>query len=298
MSRRCAFVTVMQRGPRAEASWPPPGVGRLAWGGAGSLAGVVSTPADPAGPGGGFPGQDLGLPEQGRGSLASWRSRVAALVLDWAACMAVAVGFFGTGVLTGGGWRAWMILTVFFVQSTLLSWLAGGSFGQLICRIAVFRLRPPAARAAPRRAPGRPGLASPSRRWSSGRTAAGCRTWPPAPWSSTAAEPWVLGRPFDRLREQGFDKLRDPSTGSGSGPLRGSVDELGRGQPRLLESVEVRCGVAQVTLQVCEPGVVGCRLRHVGVDAGDLGRPAWSSATRSGTSPSSPAAPHRTRSSE
>jgi hypothetical protein len=58
--------------------------------------------------------------------------------------MAVAVGFFGTGVLTGGGWRAWMILTVFFVESTLLSWLAGGSFGQLLCRIAVFRLhRPP-----------------------------------------------------------------------------------------------------------------------------------------------------------
>ena len=58
--------------------------------------------------------------------------------------MAVAVGLFGTGVLTGGGWRAWMILTVFFVQSTLLSWLAGGSFGQLLCHIAVYRLsRPP-----------------------------------------------------------------------------------------------------------------------------------------------------------
>jgi len=105
---------------------------------------VVSIPAEPADAASSVPGRSLGLPAQGRGSLASWRSRITALVLDWAACMAVAVGLFGTGVLTGGGWRAWMILTVFFVQSTLLSWLAGGSFGQLLCRIAVYRLeRPP-----------------------------------------------------------------------------------------------------------------------------------------------------------
>jgi uncharacterized RDD family membrane protein YckC len=62
------------------------------------------------------------------------------LIIDWAASMAVAVGFFGSAVLTGGGWRAWMILTVFFVESTVLSWLAGGSFGQLVSRIAVVRL--------------------------------------------------------------------------------------------------------------------------------------------------------------
>ena len=87
-----------------------------------------------------YPGQALGLPAEGRGSLASWRSRVAALALDWAACMVVAVGFFGSTVLTGSGWRAWMILTIFFVESAVLSWLMGGSFGQLICRIAVIRI--------------------------------------------------------------------------------------------------------------------------------------------------------------
>jgi uncharacterized RDD family membrane protein YckC len=32
-----------------------------------------------------------------------------------------------------------MILTVFFVESALLSWLTGGSFGQLLSRIAVVR---------------------------------------------------------------------------------------------------------------------------------------------------------------
>ena len=43
-------------------------------------------------------------------------------------------------MITGSGWRAWMTLTAFFVQSTLLSWLAGGSLGQLVCRLAVVRL--------------------------------------------------------------------------------------------------------------------------------------------------------------
>ena len=87
-----------------------------------------------------YPGERLGLPPDGRGSLASWKARIAALVLDWAACMAVAVGFFGPAVLTGNGWRAWMILATFFVESSLLTWLAGGSFGQLVARIAVLRL--------------------------------------------------------------------------------------------------------------------------------------------------------------
>ncbi len=87
-----------------------------------------------------YPGQRLGLPEEGRGSLASWRARVAALILDWAACMAVAVLLFGTPVLTGGGWRSWMILATFFVQSALLVTAVNGSLGQLICRIAVVRV--------------------------------------------------------------------------------------------------------------------------------------------------------------
>jgi RDD family len=87
-----------------------------------------------------YPGERLGLPRVGRGSLASWQSRVAALIVDWAASMAIAVGFFGSGVLTGGGWRAWMILMVFFVESAVLGALVGGSFGQLLCRIAIARL--------------------------------------------------------------------------------------------------------------------------------------------------------------
>ena len=86
------------------------------------------------------PGQRLGLPASGRGSLATWRGKVTALIVDWAASMAIATGFFGSGVLTGDGWRAWMIMAVFFVESTVLTALASGSLGQLLTRIAVVRL--------------------------------------------------------------------------------------------------------------------------------------------------------------
>jgi len=104
---------------------------------AGSLQRVSSDAASAAES---YPGQQLGLPHEGRGSLALWRSRVAALVLDWAASMAVSVGLFGAAVVTGSGWQAWMTLAVFLVESTLLVTVASGSFGQLICRIAVVRL--------------------------------------------------------------------------------------------------------------------------------------------------------------
>lgn len=87
-----------------------------------------------------YPGASIGLPEYGRGSLATWWARIAALVLDWAACMAVAVALFGIGVLRESGWRAWMVLAVYFVESTVLTALTGSSFGQLITRIGIVRL--------------------------------------------------------------------------------------------------------------------------------------------------------------
>jgi uncharacterized RDD family membrane protein YckC len=87
-----------------------------------------------------YPGATIGLPESGRGSLASWWARIAALVLDWGASMIVASFLFGPGVLREGGWKAWMILAVFFVQSSVLSALTGASFGQLLARIGIIRL--------------------------------------------------------------------------------------------------------------------------------------------------------------
>lgn len=87
-----------------------------------------------------YPGETLGLPESGRGSLASWRARVAALLIDWAASMALAVFMFGNAVLRDPGWPAWMPMAVFYVQSSVLTALAGGSFGHILARIGVVRL--------------------------------------------------------------------------------------------------------------------------------------------------------------
>ncbi len=87
-----------------------------------------------------YPGQTMGLPETGPGSLARWGSRLGALVLDWGASMIVALGAFGGGVLTESGWKAWMVLAVYFVQKFVLTALTGSSFGQLISRIGVTRV--------------------------------------------------------------------------------------------------------------------------------------------------------------
>lgn len=80
-----------------------------------------------------------GLPASGRGSLAAWWPRIGALVGDWAASMVLAIALFGWDVMVGSGWESWMILAVFFVQSSVLTTLLGGSFGQLVARIGVVR---------------------------------------------------------------------------------------------------------------------------------------------------------------
>lgn len=99
----------------------------------------MTTPATPAQENA-YPGESLGLPETGRGSLATWGSRIGALFIDWGASLLVAIGAFGPGVMQEQGWRAWMPLAVFFVQKALLTALTGSSFGQLISRIGVVRV--------------------------------------------------------------------------------------------------------------------------------------------------------------
>ena len=87
-----------------------------------------------------YAGQRLGLPESGRGSVASWGRRILALCVDWFASILVAGAIVGQGVLSSHGWEAWMPLLVFLVEGSLLTPLVGGSFGQLLLRVAVVRL--------------------------------------------------------------------------------------------------------------------------------------------------------------
>ncbi|MEL4359024.1 MULTISPECIES: RDD family protein [unclassified Luteococcus] len=87
-----------------------------------------------------FPGETLGLPRSGRGSLATWNARLAALVIDWAACMILAQLLFGDAVTHGFDWRRFAPMGLYFLQKSVLTALTSGSFGQLLCRIAVVRL--------------------------------------------------------------------------------------------------------------------------------------------------------------
>lgn len=98
-----------------------------------------STGAYPA-----YPGERLGLPRSGPGSVAGWGRRFAALLVDWVASTLVAVLAFGYqwfGATAGEqGWVGATPLLVFLLEATVLTPLAGGSFGQLALRVTVVRL--------------------------------------------------------------------------------------------------------------------------------------------------------------
>lgn len=91
-----------------------------------------------------YPGQRLGLPEQGPGSVAGWPRRFAALILDWLASTLVAAFVFGYSWFGAtAGEQGWVSLTphlVFLLEATFLTALLGGSFGQLLLRVNVVRL--------------------------------------------------------------------------------------------------------------------------------------------------------------
>jgi uncharacterized RDD family membrane protein YckC len=87
-----------------------------------------------------YAGQRLGFPEHGRGSVAGWGRRILALFVDWFASMLVAATFAGPAVLSSRGWESWAPMLVFLVEASVLTPLVGGSFGQLVTRLAVVRV--------------------------------------------------------------------------------------------------------------------------------------------------------------
>lgn len=68
---------------------------------------------------------------------ASWLRRIVALVLDWAASTLVTVGIIGPGDYVDSPSSGWVVLGVFALEVSLLTTLAGGSFGQLLTRVRV-----------------------------------------------------------------------------------------------------------------------------------------------------------------
>lgn len=72
---------------------------------------------------------------------ASWPRRIAALFIDWAVATLITIGFVGLGEYLDpeSGSSRWVLL-VFAGVTTVLTGLAGGSFGQLLLGIRVLRL--------------------------------------------------------------------------------------------------------------------------------------------------------------
>lgn len=124
---------------------------------------------DGTGPGddGSGSGHRLGLPATGSGSLASLTRRVAALAVDWAACLLISAAFFDSDPVA--------TLAVFAVENVLLVATIGHTLGHRLMGIQV------------RRAPA--------------RTAAGADgARPGAGTSGTSAAPGPVGLPRAALR--------------------------------------------------------------------------------------------------
>jgi uncharacterized RDD family membrane protein YckC len=84
----------------------------------------------------GAPGERLGLPGAGPGSVAGWGRRLGAIFLDWVAALLVA------GVVSGHAYgsstyRAWDTLAVFGLEVIVLTTLMGASFGQRMLALRV-----------------------------------------------------------------------------------------------------------------------------------------------------------------
>ena len=72
---------------------------------------------------------------------ASWSRRIGALFIDWAVATLITIGFVGLDEYLDpqSGSSSWVLL-VFAGVTTILTGLAGGSFGQLLLGIRVLRL--------------------------------------------------------------------------------------------------------------------------------------------------------------
>jgi uncharacterized RDD family membrane protein YckC len=103
-----------------------------------------------------YPGQNLGLPEFGSGSIAGWSRRFGALLIDWLVCSIITLAFFyhpqaGHVASALSQPRLWTP-AVFGVEDCLLTALTGFTIGKRLLGLRVVRLdgRPVGLRALPR----------------------------------------------------------------------------------------------------------------------------------------------------
>ncbi|PPF85180.1 RDD family protein [Subtercola sp. Z020] len=79
-----------------------------------------------------WPGERLGFPEEGRGSVARPGRRIFALLIDWAVCFVVYAAFF-----FGNPWAATII---FIIEQVILLAFTGSGFGHLILGLRLVKV--------------------------------------------------------------------------------------------------------------------------------------------------------------
>ncbi|MGK2309378.1 RDD family protein [Cutibacterium sp. V947] len=82
------------------------------------------------------PGTPIGLPAEGCGSPASRDERIGALIVGLGASVVLAGSIVGQTVIRGGDWPMWMPMAVFCLEFLFFTTMAGGSFGQIVARMA------------------------------------------------------------------------------------------------------------------------------------------------------------------
>jgi uncharacterized RDD family membrane protein YckC len=78
-----------------------------------------------------YPGQGLGLPQAGAGSVAGTGRRFGALLIDWLLCEVIAMALLHS---------AWWTLAIFAAEVTLLTAFTGFTVGKRLLGIRVVRL--------------------------------------------------------------------------------------------------------------------------------------------------------------
>jgi uncharacterized RDD family membrane protein YckC len=100
------------------------------------LEGPGSRSAEPAA----YPGERLGMPRTGAGSMGRFGRRLIAAVLDWTLCQLVAAALFGVplpfrGVASGS--QSLVLLTIFAVENLLLVGTLGSTIGHRVVGLQV-----------------------------------------------------------------------------------------------------------------------------------------------------------------
>lgn len=88
-----------------------------------------------------FPGNRLGLPEDGPGAVAGWGRRVLALLVDWLIAGLVASAITSKPMWAGGNDYSTSQLVTFFAMTAILTGLLGYTIGHRICGVRVAPVR-------------------------------------------------------------------------------------------------------------------------------------------------------------